>query len=54
MINAKQTVGEIAGRQPSTIEMFEQLGIEYCCHGEETVEETCEYLGDPCMEFSTN
>jgi regulator of cell morphogenesis and NO signaling len=47
MINAKQTVGEIANRQPSTIEVFEQLGIQYCCHGEETVEATCGYLGLP-------
>jgi regulator of cell morphogenesis and NO signaling len=47
MINAKQTIGEIAGRQPSTIEVFEQLGIQYCCHGEETIEETCRYLGLP-------
>lgn len=47
MINAKQTVGEIANRQPATIEVFEQLGIQYCCHGEETVEVTCGYLGLP-------
>lgn len=47
MINANQTVGEIAGRQPATIEAFEQLGIQYCCHGEDTVEATCKYLGLP-------
>ena len=47
MINAKQTVGEIANRQPSTIEVFEQLGIQYCCHGEETVEATGGYLRWP-------
>src|ERR1035437_9333011 len=47
MINAKQTIGEIAGRQPSTVEVFEQLGIQYCCHGEETVEQICGYLGLP-------
>lgn len=47
MINAKQTVGEIAGRQPSTIEVFKRLGIQYCCHGEETIEATCEHLGLP-------
>lgn len=47
MINAKQTVGEIASRQPSTIEVFEQLGIQYCCHGEDTVEAICKYLGLP-------
>ena len=47
MINAKQTVGEIAGRQPSTIEVLERLGIQYCCHGDETIEAACEYLGLP-------
>ena len=47
MINANQTIGEIAGRQPSTIEVFEQLGIQYCCHGEDTVEAICKYLGLP-------
>jgi regulator of cell morphogenesis and NO signaling len=47
MINAKQTIGEIAVRQPSTSEVFEQLGIQYCCHGEDTVEAICKYLGLP-------
>ena len=47
MINAKQTVGEIANREPSTIEVFERLGIQYCCQGEETVEATCAFLGLP-------
>ena len=47
MINANRTIGEIAGRQPSTIEVFEQLGIQYCCHEEDTVEATCKYLGLP-------
>jgi len=47
MINAKQTVGEIANRQPSTIEVFEQLGIQYCCHGGDTVEAICKHLGLP-------
>jgi regulator of cell morphogenesis and NO signaling len=47
MINANQNIGEIAGRQPSTIEVFEQLGIQYCCHGQDTVEAICKYLGLP-------
>ena len=47
MINAKQTVGKIASRKPSTIEVFERLGIQYCCQGEETVEAACSYLGLP-------
>jgi len=45
MINARQTVGEIANRKPSTIEVFERLGIQYCCHGDETLEATCGHLG---------
>lgn len=47
MINAKQTVGEIANRQPSTIEVLERLGIQYCCQGSETLETACGYLGLP-------
>ncbi|MES2221169.1 MAG: DUF542 domain-containing protein [Acidobacteriota bacterium] len=47
MINANQTIGEVARRQPSTVEVFEQLGMQYCCHGEDTVEATCKYLGLP-------
>ncbi len=47
MINANQTIGEIAARQPSTIDVFEQLGIQYCCHGEDTVEAICKCLGLP-------
>jgi regulator of cell morphogenesis and NO signaling len=47
MIDAKQTIGEIAGRHPSTIDVFEQLGIYYCCHGEQTLEAACLSLGLP-------
>lgn len=47
MINAQQKVGEIVSRQPSTSDVFEQLGIQYCCHGEETLEATCRDLGLP-------
>lgn len=45
MINASQTIGQIAGRQPYTVEVFEQFGIHYCCHGEDTVEAACAALG---------
>ena len=47
MINARQNVGDIANRQPSTIEVFERLGIQYCCQGDEPLDETCRYLGLP-------
>lgn len=47
MINAKQNVGDIANRQPSTVEVFDRLGIQYCCRGNETLEAACKYLGLP-------
>jgi regulator of cell morphogenesis and NO signaling len=47
MINANQTIGEIAAHHPLTIEVFEQFGIQYCCHGEGTIEGICKYLGLP-------
>jgi regulator of cell morphogenesis and NO signaling len=45
MINATQTIGQIAGRRPATIEVFEQFGIHYCCHGEDTLEAACAAIG---------
>ena len=48
MINDTQVIGEIAGRQPATVEVFEEFGIQYCCHGEDTVESACAAMGlDP-------
>jgi len=45
MINASQNIGQIAARWPATIEVFEQFGIHYCCHGEDTVEAACAAIG---------
>lgn len=45
MISANQTIGSIAGRQPATVEIFEQFGIHYCCHGDDTVTAACAAIG---------
>lgn len=36
-----QTVREIAQAQPSSISIFEQSGIEYCCGGGQPLGEAC-------------
>lgn len=41
MTAAAQTVREIAQKQPSSIRVFEQFGIEYCCGGHKPLAEAC-------------
>lgn len=41
MIAQGQTVREIAQTQPSSIRVFEQFGIEYCCGGRKALAEAC-------------
>jgi regulator of cell morphogenesis and NO signaling len=41
MTIATQTVREIALTQPTSIRVFEKLGIEYCCGGRKPLAEAC-------------
>lgn len=41
MTATTQTVREIAQTQPSSIRVFEQFGIEYCCGGRKPLAEAC-------------
>ena len=41
MIDATKTVREIALEQPSSIRVFENLGIDYCCGGRKPLAEAC-------------
>lgn len=41
MIVTTQTVREIALEQPTSIRVFEQLGIDYCCGGRRPLAEAC-------------
>jgi len=41
MTAATQSVREIAQKQPSSIRVFEQFGIEYCCGGRKPLAEAC-------------
>jgi regulator of cell morphogenesis and NO signaling len=41
MTNTAKTVREIALEQPSSIRVFERLGIDYCCGGRKPLAEAC-------------
>ena len=41
MTPTTQTVREIALEQPSSIRVFEQFGIDYCCGGRKPLAEAC-------------
>jgi regulator of cell morphogenesis and NO signaling len=42
MATATKTVREIALEQPTSIRVFESLGIDYCCGGRKPLSEACE------------
>lgn len=44
-IDARKTVKEIVVRMPASANVFEQLGIDYCCGGEKRLDEACEAAG---------
>jgi regulator of cell morphogenesis and NO signaling len=41
----KRTVGELAIEIPGATRLFEGLGIDYCCGGNQTLEEACQAAG---------
>src|SRR5664279_3374865 len=41
MTSATQTVREIALESPSSIRVFEKLGIDYCCGGRKPLTDAC-------------
>lgn len=40
-INKEMTVGAIVAEDFNRARLFEKLGIDYCCHGSDTLEEAC-------------
>lgn len=45
--DVNQTVREIAIEHPTTVRVFESLGIDYCCGGKRTLGDACERAGVP-------
>lgn len=51
MINIKQTIGQIAHSEPAAMEVFDALGIQYCCHGQQEVDSASKAVGIPVSEL---
>lgn len=45
--DARKTVKEIVLAMPDSMEVFERLGIDYCCGGDRPLEEACRAAGRP-------
>lgn len=45
MIHANQTVAQITLDQPSAAEVFDRVGIAYCCEGSKTLNRACSDIG---------
>ncbi|HET9803771.1 MAG TPA: iron-sulfur cluster repair di-iron protein [Candidatus Acidoferrum sp.] len=45
--DVNQTVREIAIEHPSTVRVFESLGIDYCCGGKRSLQDACQRAGVP-------
>jgi regulator of cell morphogenesis and NO signaling len=39
------TLGELVAEQPAAAELFERLGLDYCCGGRRTLEQACAQRG---------
>jgi regulator of cell morphogenesis and NO signaling len=53
MAIARQTVGELAASLPESTRLFEQLGIDYCCGGGQTLSEACSKAGVDLQEIQS-
>ena len=45
--NVDQTVREIAIENPSSVRIFESLGIDYCCGGKRSLQDACQRANVP-------
>ena len=44
------TLGDLVAANPATARVFDEFGLDYCCHGERTLIEACEQGGlDPAV-----
>lgn len=46
MINANRTVAQITLDQPSAVEVFDRIGVSYCCEGQKTLKSACSEIGE--------
>lgn len=51
MIKATETIGQIARLEPASIEVFQSLGIRYCCHGQQEIDSVSKTVGISTSEL---
>jgi regulator of cell morphogenesis and NO signaling len=49
-VTTEKTVRELALEQPGAARVFEKLGIDYCCGGQQTLEQACRAASIPVGE----
>ncbi len=50
ILDSSRTVREIAIENPSSVQVFESLGIDYCCGGNRSLDEACRRASVPLDE----
>ena len=50
MAAATQTIRQIAIDQPSAVDVFDRMGIEYCCKGWKTLQDACSEIAIPVKD----
>lgn len=45
------TIGELAVAMPASIPVLERLGVDYCCHGDQTIQQACRDAGVTAEEL---
>ena len=49
-IDTRKTIKEIVLEMPTSVNVFERLGIDYCCGGDKRLEDACRTAGRPVEE----
>jgi regulator of cell morphogenesis and NO signaling len=48
MTETRLTLGELVARRASNARVLDQMGLDYCCHGDESLDHACAHAGiDP-------
>ena len=49
-INADTRIGSLAARRPDLLGVMDRLGMDYCCHGDDTLERAAARAGKPLAQ----
>jgi regulator of cell morphogenesis and NO signaling len=52
-MDQQKTLGQLATENPAAVRVFERLGLDYCCGGNQTLEQACGAAGVAVEEIET-